>query len=34
VTYASGTYYTLGFDSRMVGMPRMMGARLRYNFGS
>jgi len=33
-TYGSGTYYTLGFDSRAVGMPRMLGARLRYSFGS
>ncbi|NGY06252.1 TonB-dependent receptor [Solimonas terrae] len=34
VTYTSGTYRTLGFESRAVGLPRMMGARLRYNFGS
>jgi iron complex outermembrane receptor protein len=32
-TYGSGTYYTLGFDSRAVGLPRMLGARLRYSFG-
>jgi iron complex outermembrane receptor protein len=34
MTYGSGTYYTLGFDSRAVGMPRMIGMRLRYNFGN
>ena len=33
ITYGSGTYYTLGFDSRQVGLPRMYGARLRYSFG-
>ncbi|MDB5968653.1 MAG: TonB-dependent receptor [Hydrocarboniphaga sp.] len=33
MTYGSGTYYTLGFDSRAVGLPRMLGARLRYSFG-
>ena len=32
-TYVSGTYNVLGFDSRMTGQPRMIGARLRYNFG-
>lgn len=31
-TYTSGTYYTLGFESRQVGMPRMVGGRLRYSF--
>jgi iron complex outermembrane receptor protein len=33
-TYYSGTYNVLGFDSRMVGLPRMIGGRLRYNFGA
>jgi iron complex outermembrane recepter protein len=28
----TGTFSALGFDSRMVGMPRMYGARLRYTF--
>jgi outer membrane receptor protein involved in Fe transport len=32
VTYTSGTYRTLGIESRAVGLPRMIGARLRYNF--
>jgi iron complex outermembrane recepter protein len=31
-TYTSGTYFTLGFESRQVGMPRMVGGRLRYSF--
>ncbi len=31
-TYTSGTYYTLGFESRMSGLPKMYGARLRYSF--
>lgn len=34
VTYSSGTYTAVGFDARMVGTPRMVGARLRYNFGA
>ncbi|MGB0218013.1 MAG: TonB-dependent receptor [Sinimarinibacterium flocculans] len=34
VTYTSGTYNLLGFESRMLGTPRMVGARLRYNFGN
>ncbi|HEY9547222.1 MAG TPA: TonB-dependent receptor, partial [Solimonas sp.] len=33
-TYASGTYNTTGVDSRMVGLPRMIGARLKYRFGN
>ena len=32
VTYTSGTYGAVGFDSRNVGLPRMWGARLRYTF--
>jgi len=32
VTNVSGTYRAIGFDSRAVGPPRMMGLRLRYNF--
>ncbi len=31
-TYKSSTYRTLGFDSRSVGQPKMVGARLRYSF--
>ncbi|SEP65297.1 TonB-dependent Receptor Plug Domain [Solimonas aquatica] len=31
-TYTSGTYNLLAFESRVVGAPRMIGARLRYNF--
>lgn len=34
VTYTSGTYNLLGYESRMLGMPRMIGARLKYNFGA
>jgi iron complex outermembrane recepter protein len=34
VTYTSGTYNLLGFESRSVGLPRTVGARLRYNFGA
>lgn len=34
VTYLSGTYNALGFDSRMVGLPKMYGARLKYRFGA
>ncbi len=33
-TYTSGTYNLLAYESRMLGMPRMIGARLRYNFGA
>ncbi|HEY9546394.1 MAG TPA: TonB-dependent receptor, partial [Solimonas sp.] len=33
VTYISGTYNALGFDSRQLGQPRMFGGRLRYTFG-
>ncbi|WP_373080404.1 TonB-dependent receptor [Zhongshania sp.] len=32
VTYVSGTYNTLSFDSRMVGFPSIYGARLRYSY--
>ena len=34
VTYVSGTYNLLGFESRSVGLPRTVGARVRYNFGA
>ena len=34
VTYLSGTFNALGFDSRMVGLPKMYGARLKYRFGA
>ncbi len=30
--YLSGTDGSLGFTSRQMGLPRMVGARLRYNF--
>jgi len=33
VTNVSGTFRAIGFDSRAVGLPRMVGARLKYNFG-
>jgi len=32
-TYVAGLYNSMGFESRMVGTPRMWGARLRYSFG-
>ncbi|WP_372783145.1 TonB-dependent receptor [Litorivivens sp.] len=34
LTYISGTYNTLSFESVQVGLPKMVGARLRYNFGN
>ncbi len=33
-TYTSGTYNLLAYESRAVGTPRIVGARLRYNFGA
>ncbi len=33
-TYTSGTYNLLGFESRAVGAPRVIGARLKANFGA
>ncbi|AXQ28556.1 TonB-dependent receptor [Solimonas sp. K1W22B-7] len=33
-TYTSGTYNLLAYESRAVGTPRMIGARLKYNFGA
>lgn len=33
-TYTSGTYNLLGFESRAVGAPRVVGARLKANFGA
>lgn len=33
-TYTSGTYNLLAFESRAVGTPRLIGARLKYNFGA
>ncbi|WP_161554156.1 TonB-dependent receptor [Stenotrophobium rhamnosiphilum] len=33
-TYTSGTYNLLGFETRSVGSPRLIGARLRCNFGN
>jgi iron complex outermembrane receptor protein len=32
-TYVAGLYHSMGFETRMVGTPKMWGARLRYNFG-
>lgn len=32
-TYIGGTYNALGIEVRQAGMPRMFGARVRYNFG-
>lgn len=32
VTFTSGTYRPLGVESRSVGLPRMIGARLKYSF--
>jgi iron complex outermembrane recepter protein len=34
MTNVSGTYRAIGFDSRTTGLPRMIGVRLRYNFGA
>jgi iron complex outermembrane recepter protein len=31
-TYISGTYNVLGIETRGMGLPRQIGARLRYNF--
>jgi len=33
-TFIGGTYNILGFESRQMGMPRMFGGRLKYNFGA
>lgn len=32
--YVPGLYHSLGFETRIVGVPKMFGARLRYNFGT
>lgn len=32
VTFVSGSYNILRFESRMMGLPKMYGARLRYSF--
>ncbi|HKY91250.1 MAG TPA: TonB-dependent receptor [Nevskiaceae bacterium] len=32
IVFTSGTYRPLGIESRSQGMPRMIGARLRFNF--
>jgi outer membrane receptor protein involved in Fe transport len=32
VTFTSGTYTPLGIESRSVGLPRIIGARLKYSF--
>ncbi|MFA5939537.1 MAG: TonB-dependent receptor [Sinimarinibacterium sp.] len=34
VTYVGGTYNVLGIESRAMGQPRMIGARLKYKFGA
>ncbi len=31
--YVAGLYDTFGMDARVVGEPRMVGARVKYNFG-
>ncbi len=31
-TYVSGLYNSLGFETRMTGVPKMWGAKVRYNF--
>jgi iron complex outermembrane receptor protein len=31
-TFVPGTFNSLGFETRVLGQPRMYGARLRYNF--
>lgn len=33
LTYISGTFNTLSFESVQMGFPKLVGARLRYNFG-
>lgn len=33
VTYTSGTFNLLGYESRALGTPRLIGARLKYRFG-
>jgi iron complex outermembrane receptor protein len=32
VTYTSGTFNALGVETRMMGMPKIYGARLRYSY--
>ncbi len=32
LTYVSGVYNTLSFETRQNGMPKLVGGRLRYNF--
>jgi iron complex outermembrane receptor protein len=32
--YLAGLWSSGGFESAMTGMPRMFGARIRYNFGA
>jgi iron complex outermembrane receptor protein len=32
--YLAGLWSSAGFESAMTGMPRMFGARIRYNFGA
>lgn len=34
ITNVTGNYYDLGLENGQVGVPRMYGMRLRYNFGS
>jgi iron complex outermembrane recepter protein len=33
MTYVGGTFNVLGIESRAMGQPRMIGARLKYRFG-
>ncbi len=32
-TYVAGLYNSMGFEARMTGVPKMWGAKVRYNFG-
>lgn len=34
ITNVTGNYYDLGLENGQIGVPRMYGMRLRYNFGS
>ena len=34
MTYVGGTYNVIGIESRAMGQPRMIGARLKYRFGA
>lgn len=34
LTFIAGSYNTIGFETRQMGLPRMLGARIKYNFGA